>query len=765
LVAAVAVVIIGLAGSIVASRSEANNSALRSRQAFLATSADVASTLDLAILHEQDLALGVSGFFVGSLDAPTSGFDTWVDSIGAFGRYPELMGIGEIELVPGAQLAAFDAGHTSATGAGGGPARPPGAFPAGQRPQYCMLNVWTSRGPLPFPSNLDFCDTSIGTTLMSIAQSGQVGYAALEIGPVVDLAVGSPIYSTGLVPPSMSSRRAALVGWTGAIVEPSVFMASTLRTYPHTRAVLQYEGGAGHATFTAGAVSGTNQSTTIDLHHGWRVIVFGSVTDGGVFASTSALVLLGGGILLSIVLGLLVYILGTSRSRAMSLVDVRTDQLRHQALHDSLTGLPNRVLILDRIDSMLARTRRQMTAAAVLFIDLDNFKVINDTHGHNAGDRLLVDVAARLKTAVRQGDTVGRLSGDEFVVLTEGGHGTQGATLLAERILAVLAPPFDLPGSETGLSVSASIGIAEGDRETPEELLRDADIALYQAKSDGKGRAVLFSSAMFDAVQDTRSLEVDLHESAEAQHFFLEYQLTVDLATGSFTGVEALLRWRHPRRGIIQPDTFIPTLESTGLIVPVGTWVLGEACRQGAEWNRAGISVSMSVNVSARQLERERIVDDVHDALSASGFDPGQLTLELTETTLMRDVGSTVAVLRSLKALGVRIAIDDFGIGYSSLAYLRQFPIDVLKIDRSFVAGLADSSESAAVIHTLVQLGKVLGLETIAEGIEDEHQRLWLAGEQVDTGQGYLFARPGSAEDVGRRLAEGLRVSVSPAGS
>jgi EAL domain-containing protein (putative c-di-GMP-specific phosphodiesterase class I) len=254
--------------------------------------------------------------------------------------------------------------------------------------------------------------------------------------------------------------------------------------------------------------------------------------------------------------------------------------------------------------------------------------------------------------------------------------------------------------------------------------------------------------------QDHRHLDVDLHDALELGQFFLLYQPTIDLQTNAFTGVEALLRWQHPERGVVQPDDFIPALEASGLIVSVGAWVLEEACRQGALWQAEGHRFTVSVNVSARQLERDRIVDDVHNSLQTSGFAPEMLVLELTETTLMDDVDETITRLGLLKALGVRIAVDDFGTGYSSLSYLRKFPIDILKIDRAFVSGIADSAESSALVHTLVQLGKVLNLETIAEGVEDDDQRLRLQAENVDTGQGFLFARPLDVAAINRFLKD-----------
>jgi len=458
----------------------------------------------------------------------------------------------------------------------------------------------------------------------------------------------------------------------------------------------------------------------------------------------------------------LIYVLGTTRSRALVLVDERTRELHHLALHDVLTELPNRALILDRIEQMLARSRREHTPVAVLFLDLDNFKDVNDTLGHAAGDQLLAAVSARLTSAIRQEDTVGRLGGDEFVILAEGASLAAGAEMVAERILDVLATPFEIVGSDTPLTVTASIGIAEGVRATPDELLRDADIALYQAKAAGKRCAVVFAPAMQEAVDDDHNLEADLRVALQADQFFLLYQPTFDLSSGAFTGVEALIRWRHPTRGVIQPDDFIPALEANGLIVPVGRWVLEEACRQGAAWQRQDHRVTVSINVSAKQLDRDQIITDVSDALTESGFDPSLCLLELTETTLMHNVDDTVGRLTLLKALGVRMAIDDFGTGYSSLAYLRQFPIDVLKIDRSFVSGITETSEAVALVHAMVQLGKALGLETVAEGVENHGQRERLVAENVDTAQGFLFARPLDVEAVDRLLEDSAHNPVAP---
>jgi len=433
----------------------------------------------------------------------------------------------------------------------------------------------------------------------------------------------------------------------------------------------------------------------------------------------------------------------TERQRADGELCRRQEELEFMATHDALTGLPNRTLIMDRLEQMLLRSRHSQTPVAALFIDLDNFKSINDTLGHGAGDELLQAVGARLDGVVRDVDGLGRLGGDEFVVVAAEMSLLAGPELVAERLLDALKEPFTLAASaETPFTVTASIGIAAGERTSAGELLRDADIAMYRAKLDGKSRYVVFESGMKDTVQSRMELEMDLRVALSNEEFFLAYQPTFDLSDMSPTGVEALIRWNSPTRGIVQPDDFIPLLEETGLITEIGKWVLQSACAQGASWREAGYPISVAVNVSARQLDSDEIVTDVQYALSQSGLDPSALTIEITETTLMRNAEETARRLIAVKGLGVRLAIDDFGTGYSSLAHLRQFPVDALKIDRSFITGLRNNNEGETLIHTLVQLGKALSIETIAEGIEQHNELSLLREEQCDGGQGFLFARP-----------------------
>jgi diguanylate cyclase (GGDEF)-like protein len=427
------------------------------------------------------------------------------------------------------------------------------------------------------------------------------------------------------------------------------------------------------------------------------------------------------------------------------------EQLRHRAFYDSLTGLPNRALFLDRIDHALARSDRLGHELAVLFIDLDRFKVVNDSLGHSAGDGLLVQVGNRLRGCLRESDTIARLGGDEFTVLLEGETALTDAARAADRILATLTAPFTLDGQEA--YASASIGISGGSalRRSGRDLLREADIALYRAKATGRGRYATFESRMSHLPSEHLHMESELHRAIERNELRVHYQPIFALGDSQITGLEALVRWEHPEKGLVAPGHFIPLAEDTGLVVPIGKWVLEEACRQMREWqlqhDRAE-RLFVSVNLSARQLQDPALVHDVEDALRTTGLDPACLQLEITESVVMQEPEATVFKLKALKNLGVQLAVDDFGTGYSSLAYLKRFPIDVLKIDRAFVSGLGQNEHDSAIVQTVVTLARALGMQTTAEGIEERSQWTTLQELGCDHGQGYVFSRPLRPEAV-----------------
>ncbi len=434
--------------------------------------------------------------------------------------------------------------------------------------------------------------------------------------------------------------------------------------------------------------------------------------------------------------------------------------LAHQALHDPLTGLPNRALFLDRLEQALARAQRSSLGIAVLFLDLDRFKVVNDSLGHDAGDRLLVDVAYRLRGVVRPGDTVARFGGDEFTILCDDVGGERDAVLIAERVAAAVGAPFTLDDNEAFLTTSLGIALTTGREDSrAEALIRDADAAMYRAKERGKSRYELFDSAMRARAVDRLEIENALHRALDRGEFRVFYQPAVDLQTGELAGVESLVRWEHPTRGLVGPDQFIALTEETGLIVPLGSWVLREACRQWKRWEEAGTPTPrISVNLSTRQLGQPDLVDVVADVLDETGMDPARLSLEITESTVLEDTESALQTLEALKGQGVRISLDDFGTGYASLALLKRLPVDELKVDRSFVMGLGRDPQDSPIVSTVVGLAGALGLVAIAEGVETAAQVEELRRIGCRYAQGFYFARPQPPERMASLLGSRLDV-------
>jgi diguanylate cyclase (GGDEF)-like protein len=411
-----------------------------------------------------------------------------------------------------------------------------------------------------------------------------------------------------------------------------------------------------------------------------------------------------------------------------------------------LTGLPNRALLLDRLEQALLQRATREEPVAVLLLDLDNFKVINDSLGHQVGDRLLVEVSQLLTTCVRPGDTVARLGGDEFVVLLPAVHSVDEAQHVAERIARDFQEPFTLAGRQVVVSTSVGVVVSQSHTDRPEELLRSADVALYRAKDAGRARHAVFSLDMEQSAMQRLELESELRRALQNGELEPHYQPLVALESGKIVGWEALARWQHPERGMISPGAFIPIAEETGIIVPLGRWILECACRQARRWLEVidGDSLSMSVNVAARQFQDPDLIHDIASILEQTGLPPSSLKLEITESAVMEDADAAERTLRSLKELGVQVAIDDFGTGYSSLAYLKRFPVDTLKIDRSFVDGLGQDAQDTAIVRSIIALAKALDMSVTAEGIETPSQRAQLELLGCDIGQGYLFGRPAS---------------------
>ena len=468
---------------------------------------------------------------------------------------------------------------------------------------------------------------------------------------------------------------------------------------------------------------------------------------------------IGGGFLL--LYGALVSIVG----RGWRTINRQRGTLAYLAYHDALTDLPNRTLLMDRLTLALAQARRNEQMLAVMFLDLDQFKVVNDTAGHVEGDKLLQSVSQQLNSVLREGDTVARVGGDEFLLLLPKIEQLTDATEIAERVLTAVGRTRVIVGQEFNISTSIGITLFPTDGDDAETLLTNADIAMYQAKEQGKNNFQFFTPAMNTRIQNRLALENDLRHGLERGEFVVYYQPQLNISTGQIVGVEALVRWQHPERGLVLPMEFIPVAEETGLIVPLGEWVLHAACAQIRSWQEAGLPpLRVAVNLSAREFQQGNLIEAVAGVLEETGLAPEFLQLEITEGVSIQDVDFTIKVMGELKEMGVQIAIDDFGTGYSALSYLRRFPIDVVKIDRSFVCDLTIDSTDAEIATTIIVMAHNLGLEVIAEGVETEEQLAFLKQRRCDEMQGYLFSKPVPAEKLEEILVQGKRLQVPTLG-
>ena len=741
------VVVLGSVSSIIGANAVDNAQSQRIHRAFLTSSVEIGSTLKLEIQGQRDLIGSVESFLVGDPRATQAQFTRWSKDVRVLQRYGAVTSLGVLEYVTAAELPAY-AKRVSAQ-----QATPFRIEPPGKRPYYCLAPVGITRPGSPvLTRDLDVCGSGLGPIFMAARDGGKSAVLPYSYDGVHTVALETPIYEGGGVPATRVARERTFIAVIALTLLPKVILTNALVGHPDTAVALHYGGAKSSIVFQGGVAPRNAGSATVNLHDGWTIDALGVANGGGLWGDDVALAILFSGIALSLLVGALIFQLGSERSRLKVLVHERTQALHFQATHDTLTGLPNRALIVDRIDQLLVRNRRRGTLGAALYVDLDDFKNVNDSLGHAAGDRLLILVAERMKAAIREADTIGRMGGDEFVILLDGGDDVASADVVAQRLLEVMRRPFELSGSLLPLLINTSIGIAVGDRPSGSEFLRDADVALYEAKSNGKNKYVFFNPKMEEEIGERVSLEHDLRSALAERQFHLVYQPFYTLSDLTMVGVEALLRWEHPTRGLLESDEFVPVLERTGQIREVGAWVLKEACTQMAAWHADGGTLELSVNVSGHQFDEEVLIVQLREALRVSGLSARSLNIEVTERTLGEDTESIVAQLQGVRALGVRVAIDDFGTGYSSLSSLRQFPVDTIKIDKSFTQSMTTSAKARALVMTFIHLGRDLGLNTLAEGVESFEQMDLLRDTDLTLVQGYLFSRPLDANGLGEQL-------------
>jgi diguanylate cyclase (GGDEF)-like protein len=750
----------GTLASLWAAHSVAHNDGAKTRAGVQQSSKAIASTLKLAIQRQEELTVAAATFFAANPKASPAEFAVWVKWARTQRRYPELDAIG---LIPAPPLPAPTP-------------TPPALLPASSALVHGTLTPVptspTSAHPSPAPAH-------ISPALLRSRYTGLSIYNPISAGGRSALAVVTPVYRGNLTPHSVFGRRAASVGWLREVLVPGAMLGQVLVGHPGYAVALQYRGassngvGPSHLLFTGGTSASGAQSTTIGLHDGWTVTSFTAATGPSVLGDEDALALLVAGTLLSALLGLLVFSLGSHRPSAKATTPPppteapEADELVDGELYETLTGLPNRALTLDRAERMVSRTGRDVgMLAGALFVDIDQLGEVNDKLGPDAGDQLLRIVGERLQEVVRDGDTVGRLGGDEFVVLVESAARGVRLDSLAQRMIAALHQPVELDDFGPSFVLTASIGVAFGRYASTEDLLRDAQLALVSAKAAGKDRYTLFNANMRTVIEGRAVLEAELNSALSEEQFFLLYQPIHELSTRKVVGLEALIRWRHPERGVLSPADFIPLAEETGLIVPIGRLMLEEACGRAAAWNVAGHRVSVSVKVSPHQLNRDGFLTDVQRALQQSGIEPSLLTLEIPETAVMSDLAAAAERLRELKRLGVSIAIDDFGgSGYAHQADLQQMPFDSLRVDRSSLAASEDEDYRNWLLEAILLVGRDLSLAVIATGIETPEQMAALQAIGCTMAQGALLGQPTATDAVESLLATPLPgVGIEPSG-
>ncbi|MGB3412473.1 MAG: bifunctional diguanylate cyclase/phosphodiesterase [Microthrixaceae bacterium] len=734
-------------------------------EAFTSSAEAVRAVVSSELRLDESLVASLRGDLAAHPDLTNAELLRWYESSGTAERFRDGVDFGYIQRVPAAELAAFVAQVAADPVTGLVAPKEFNLFPDSAKAEYCLqrVGIWsrTDINGLEIPAGLNFCAAELEdqrlsefpTLLAAATDTGRVQVLTPDQFVDGSFVIVAPIYNATPAD-SQTARRAASIGWVASSFDAATLIDAALRDTSHLSVTVRHVGPDGSTRLIAeGGASSIETSLTLPVlgDSGWSVVVGATSAVLGHSPFVQGLGVFFFGAMLSLLTFVLARALVKARCRALTAATDRTAEIDYSSLHDDLTGLPNRTLILDRITQMQARALRPSSVVAALSIEIDGYASVCDTLGHVAGENLINAVATRITSALRETDTVGRLGENGFVVLVQGELPLARPALAAQRIVDVLAEPVTLGASP--VPISASIGIATGTKCSPVDLLRNADIAMYRAKVAGQGSYVIFDTEIGAAMDRRILIEHDLRSALERDQLVIQYQPTFNLQSGAMTGAEALVRWNHPTLGLVPPDDFIPFAEESRRIVPIGRWVLREACHQAADWNRDGHRIRVAVNMSTVQIEDDSFVADVKEALTDSGLPASQLVLELTETALLSDTTVVRFRLEALKGIGVGISIDDFGTGYTSITYLQQFPIDTIKIDKSFVDDIAWSPDAAALCRTLVQLGRSLGLETLAEGIETEAQLTELIRAGCESGQGYLYSRPLGADEVDEFLS------------
>ena len=742
------VVVAGIAAGVLGARAIARSDAQGARRSFSRSAAGAAAAVKLAVAHQEGLATAAGTYLSRNPEGSTAEFNGWAHWAHVLAKHPELEVLGLVALVRAPELNAF---HDQLAGKPSKVTSSAKAKAVASTAYTCLTIGQIGRSPV--------AETAIGANLcgsrhalLATRDNTHTLYFSASLDGKPALEELAPAYRGSTVPKTSAGRRAAFIGWVREVINPQVMLNEALKGLPSGGAGrLRHRSAGSNTLFTVGAEPARPQTRSAALQAGWSLTTFAPEPSESVSADGDALAFLIVAIVASLLGGALAALRGARRPAEPVAAATVVEQRPPEDLYDALTGLPNRALSLDRAERMLARAgRNSAIMVGALFVDIDWFKDVNDKLGESAGDQLLKTVSERLQDVVRTHDTVGRYSGDEFVVIVESQVRGMRLDALARRIIESLHKPVDIEGFGPSFVLTASIGVAFGRYAGAEDLLRDARMALFAAKAAGKDRYTLFNANMRSIIEGRGVLEVDLNTALQDEQFSLLYQPVYDLVAHRVVALEALLRWEPPTKGEVPPADFVPLAEESGLIVPIGRWMLEEACNRAAAWNVAGHRVGVAVKVSAKQLSRDGFATDVVRALQLSGLEPSLLALEISETTVMEDRADASKRLEALKQLGVKIAIDDFGSGYAYRADLQKMPIDFLKIDRGSLAASEDEDYRSWLLEAILVFARDLSLTVIAKGVETEEQATSLREIGCTIAQGQFLGEPTPSDSVER---------------